>query len=88
MLRNTHNPGEWIEEVAQNFLEAQAEDGAEQAVERGDQGDKADQHRSNDNSYFKTSQNVFTQHFEEALAFVQIAQVQFFFFTGVIRVDQ
>ncbi|MNT41983.1 hypothetical protein D3C72_1783770 [compost metagenome] len=88
MLRNTHNPGKWIEEVAQDFLEAQAEDGAEQAVERGDQGNKADQHRSNDNRDFETCQDIFAQHFEEALAFVQVAQMQLFFFTGVIRVDQ
>lgn len=88
VLRNAHDPGERIEEVAEDFLEAQAEDGAEHTVERGDQGDEADQHRGNDNRYFEAGQDIFTQHFEEALAFVQVAEVQLFFFIGVVRVDQ
>ncbi|GCY75728.1 hypothetical protein HmCmsJML096_01877 [Escherichia coli] len=92
--RNTHHPCNRIEDVAQDALEGDAvakpaSHGGKQCVQRGDQGDKADQHRGNDNGNLETCQNVFTQHFEEALTFVQVGHLNIFF-TGIntVRVDQ
>ena len=48
VFRNAHDPGERIEEVTEDFLEAQAEDSAEYAIERGDQGDETNQHRGDE----------------------------------------
>ncbi|MNP38004.1 hypothetical protein D3C76_1314860 [compost metagenome] len=89
MSRNTHHPGNWVEDVAQDALEGDTQHRSEQCVQRSDQGDEADQHRSNDDRHFEACQNVFTQHFEEALAFVQVRHLNVFF-AGVntVRVDQ
>ena len=72
MSGHAHHPGNRVEDVAQNTLEGDTEYGRKQGVQRSDQRDKANQHRGNDNCNLETRQNVFTQHFEEALSLVQV----------------
>ena len=89
MSRNTHHPGNRIEDVAQNTLEGDTQHRGEQGVQRRDQRNEADQHGGNDNRHFETGQNVLAQHFEEALAFVQVGHLDVLF-AGVnaVWVDQ
>ncbi len=57
--RDTDKPGQRIEDVAEDLLEAETKQGSEQRVNGADQGDKADQHRQNNYRHFKAGQNIF-----------------------------
>ena len=89
MSRNTHHPCNRVEDVAQNALEGDTQHRGEQGIQCRNQRNEADQHGGNDNRDFETGQDVFTQHFEEALAFVQVRHLDVLY-AGVnaVRVDQ
>lgn len=85
--RDADQPGQRIEHVAEDLLEADAEHRREQRIDGGDQRDKADQHRRDDHRNLEAGQNVLAQHFEEALIFMQFVQLQLRLVFNLIRVD-